>query len=250
MKIKIQVLIILMAILSCICPQFIFAKEIEIKDEIPTEYLVGKDLVKRTYKPKFIQDEAEFVLKDKGLKRIRMNNPNFSDGKITMTSEDKLFKKPVYNNTVNLSKGIPVHISPLEKTKSQMIYHYERSFDKFYIVEDVYPNVGAPVNFVVTQDVIKNGTVFIKKGTKVHGIIGYTHAPMYEGLAHEINVERLKTKDINGNVINLYGIVSVQGKDLSVLSDFSGGVVGLIGYVLNFTNANLKTQDIYVVYYR
>lgn len=73
------------------------------------------------------------------------------------------------------------------------------------------------VKFIVAQDVLKNGNVYIKQGTEAIGVfrearigIGAVGAP------DEIQISLFTTKDVNGNKVDLYGSVVKEGKDIGM----------------------------------
>lgn len=109
--------------------------------------------------------------------------------------------------------------------------------------------VNDKIEFLTAEDTLKNGKLFIRKGTPVFGtvravqisLMGST-LPQYM-LPGKLELVKFKTKDINGSVVDLYGEINENGRNT--------GLIGLI-FFDNYatTSAAIKKNKIYTLYYK
>ncbi len=137
----------------------------------------------------------------------------------------------------------------LNQEKKVLIYSEKKVAVKYvkkelpkptYVIE---PNVGHKLEFVVAEDVLKNGKVYIKKGALVEGIV--TKVVMHDVTeatrAPEVHISLFTTSDTTGKKIDLSGTVSNKSR-----VNFITWL--LAGYA--FSPAKIKKDKIYTIYYR
>ena len=104
-------------------------------------------------------------------------------------------------------------------------------------------NVNDKIKFIVAEDVQKNGQLYIKKGTEVTGIVRTIEPGL---LAYYppgiIEISYFSTKDVNGNIVNLYGKIKEEGKE-----------TGLFQFVMPYIpslSPSIRKNKIYTIYYK
>lgn len=85
------------------------------------------------------------------------------------------------------AEKIPVKISP-----SEIVSTHHDEFE-----------VGDLINFHVTKDVYLDDSVYIKKGTKILGLVDYVHPNGWLNDCAEIKFSKFETKDINGKKVTI-----------------------------------------------
>lgn len=121
---------------------------------------------------------------------------------------------------VNLKQTLPVYdtenMYEVKIRSEKNIIITQRLYRNEDGILDAKPtiNINDKAKFIVAQDVIKKGKVYIKQGTEATGIIrnaqintGSLSAPA------EIQISLFTTKDVNGNKVDLYGSIVKEGKD-------------------------------------
>lgn len=222
-----------------------------IKDDLP-DYLYKLKVEKSNYKPIFLQDDT--APKDNGLKKTVYKEKRYNDLEIILTNEDKLFIKPVYTGVIDFREGTPVYITSSRTLKTKQIY---QKFGDYTVIKEL-PLIGTPVKFKVSRDVIKDGKVFIPKGSIVNGIVGNVIVQEGGGSPGEITIERLRTKDVNGNTVFLTGNIYNAGKTTALISytigvalaPFTFGFSTIIAQAVGGTSGQIKQGKTYTVYYK
>lgn len=108
-----------------------------------------------------------------------------------------------------------------------------------YIVSSL--KVNDKVNFMVAEDVEKNGQIYIKKGTQVTGLIRTSEIGLPQYLPPGvIEISYFSTKDVKGNNVDLYGKIIEEAPDFQLIL-----IPGI-----PFLNPAIKRNKIYTLYYK
>lgn len=70
---------------------------------------------------------------------------------------------------------------------------------------------GDSVEFVVTEDVLHDKNVVVKKGTKVNGLVLSLVENTYHGSPAEITIGQFEIKDKNNRTFNIKGVIEKKG---------------------------------------
>lgn len=70
---------------------------------------------------------------------------------------------------------------------------------------------GDKIRFVVTNDVYKNGKIFIKKGSPLVGIVEYLNENGWCYDNAEIELKTFRVRDVNGNIVTINNDVLING---------------------------------------
>ncbi len=73
---------------------------------------------------------------------------------------------------------------------------------------------GDKIRFTLTKDVYKNGTLFIKKGAPVIGIVDYISENGWSYDNAQIDFQEFRVKDIHGNIIKFNSPLSIDGFEI------------------------------------
>lgn len=247
-------------------------------DDVPESYLSEKKSVKTEYKNKIFEDEtakqlgsikrAVYIRKEFTDKAFPASNQvknnkiqyvplTFTEKPVPQSEMLINFKRPVYNAIIDFDKGIPVEIKPMRDYKSTYSVANVTMNGKSVTAFFEKPLIGTKVAFFTTQNVYKNGELFIPSGQRVEGFIGYSQPSDSGGTEGKISAERFRTNDVNGNIINLSGRIENSGIA-------TGGMTYLAGYALvplTFgissllvalpgTGGAIKVKKTYTIYYK
>lgn len=86
-------------------------------------------------------------------------------------------------------------------------------------------NLYDKVDFLVSEDVYKNGVLYIKKDTVVTGIVTVAEFPLVDYVTMQpstLKISKFKTTDVNGNSINLSGDFKNTPFELGPLASVMG----------------------------
>lgn len=105
------------------------------------------------------------------------------------------------------------------------------------------------IQFYTSEDVMKNGKLYIRAQTPVVGTVrtaqicyvGYLNALPGEVAPSKFEIFNFKTKDVNGNNVDLYGKVVSFGHNTGIFASLSG---------IPTTEAIIKKNKIYTLYYK
>lgn len=97
--------------------------------------------------------------------------------------------------TTVFAEKIPVKILPLQVVST---HHNETE-------------IGDWINFEIVEDVYFNDNLYLKKGTKVIGIVDYVHNNGWLGDAAEITFKRFVTADVNHKRVEIDYPVLING---------------------------------------
>ena len=120
-----------------------------------------------------------------------------------------------------------------------------------------YPLVGTRVSFKIVEDVYKNGELFIKKGTDAYAIVGRSVPAMFGGASGEVQVDRFRTFDVDGNIVRLSGVIENEGFSTGYLTNLIGmalvpftfGTSALLVFLVPGTSGAIKPELVYTLYY-
>lgn len=104
-------------------------------------------------------------------------------------------------------------------------------------------NINDKVTFIVAQDVIKNGKVYIKQSTEATGI--FRNAQINTGSLSapaEIQISLFTTRDVNGNKVDLYGSIVKEGKDTGLFQ-----MLPLIGGMPSL-GSGISPREVFTLY--
>lgn len=73
---------------------------------------------------------------------------------------------------------------------------------------------GDRIKFELTKDIYKNGTLFIKKGAPVVGIVDYISDNGWSYDNAQIDFQEFRLKDVNGNILKINSPLSINGFDI------------------------------------
>lgn len=147
---------------------------------------------------------------------------------------------------VDYKQALPIYNS--ENALEVKIYTPKKIAIKFttekinnqYIARQT-PSINDKVDFIVAQDVMKNGKLYIKKGTTATGTvrvaqfgIGVLSSP------DELQISLFSTKDVNNKEVELFGTVLNEGKELGLFSS--------ILFQVPSCKASIPKNKIYTVY--
>jgi len=220
---------------------FAFSQIIE--DDFAKQAFKGQNLAKPVCKKEIIEDEAVLELKDKTLIRPSYQKVLIEDKIIENTAELKASINPaVHYKLIDENAEvvrIPVCAINLITTKDSL-------------------KIGQNIYFKVSNDVYKNGEIFIKNGTTVNAFIELISKATYFGDPDEIELGRFSTKDVKGNTVELVGTVTKQGADRGKWAKplyYAGLSVPLFGaplllcYFVKGGKTSIKPEQNFELYY-
>lgn len=143
---------------------------------------------------------------------------------------------PVYN-TENMHE-VKIH----SEKKIQVTNVYYKNSAGLLDVKQSY-QINDKVKFIVAQDVIKNGKVYIKQGSEAIGV--FREARIGQGsfsAPDELQISLFTTKDVNGNKVDLYGSIVKEGKETGLFQ-----MLPLISAVTSI-NASVSPREVFTLY--
>ena len=110
-----------------------------------------------------------------------------------------------------------------------------KSKDRQAFAEVISPRINDILDFVVANDVVKDGSVIIKKGTPAKGVVRdvFVNFGGSFGSPSEMKVSGFTTTDVNNNRVNLYGDATFN-----------------CTCIWSVFNTNLKKNTRFTVYYK
>ena len=110
-----------------------------------------------------------------------------------------------------------------------------KSKDRQAFTEVISPRINDILDFVVANDVVKDGSVIIKKGTPAKGVVRdvFVNFGGSFGSPSEMKVSGFTTTDVNNNRVNLYGDATFN-----------------CTCIWSVFNTNLKKNTRFTVYYK
>ena len=102
------------------------------------------------------------------------------------------------------AKEFPVKIKPLQKITTSNIDLKE----------------GDSLDFIISEDVLINSKLYLKRGEKVQGIITGLEDNNYVVQPAKLYIENFKTTTENGMPLKLKGIIYKSGNDHQVFGEF------------------------------
>lgn len=164
-----------------------------IEDEAAKELSKNQTLSKNEFKPETIEDEiADKTYKGKHFLQV------------TTKKEIIIEKIDIPDTGIQKVKTVTKPI-----TEDDVINVYVCSATT--IGSSSGKKVGDKVYFKVSQDVYKNGKLFIKKDTDSEAVLENISKQAMGGDPEEIEIGSFSTRDAGGNLINLTGSVRKQG---------------------------------------
>lgn len=219
--------------------------------------VLSKDLKKPQYRPRLFVDKA-FVNADvKNSSKKEYVPVVFKDTPLRFTEENKYFIKPVTDGHIDVDSHIKVKISPIAIVKPVTRLSFNVVDGRKYAVYTEDPLIGTRVAFKINEDVYKDGELFIKKDTNVYAMVGRSVPSMMGGTAGEIQVERFRTFDVDGNMVRLSGVIDSEGFSSGYLTSLIGycltpltfGATALLPLLVPGTSGVIKPNKEYIIYY-
>ncbi len=135
------------------------------------------------------------------------------------------------NNAVKIYT--PEHILIMTKAK--------KINNKYVLTQNI--NVNDKVKFIVSEDVKKDGILFIPKGSEVTGIIRTAEPGNQPNCPPGVlEISYFSTKDVKGNKVNLYGKITEEAPET--------GLFQIILPYIPSLNPAIKRNKIYTLYYK
>ncbi len=248
-------------------------------DEIDPEYVKSKNSEKVQFVMPVFEDETADSL-SKELKKPKYISRNYvdiafvnpvmvsgqkksyvplklNDLPIRFSEEDKFFVKPVFNQNIAFDERIPVKVTACEAIMPVNKVVKTNIKGKTYYTNQESPLIGTRVKFKVKEDVYYKNELFIKKDTDVFAIVGRSVPSMLGGSSGEIQIDRFRTFDVDGNVVRLFGFVEKEGFSTAylvyiaglALAPFTFGASGLLVYMVPGLSAKISANSDYTLYY-
>lgn len=186
-------LILLTLVFQC---SFAFAEIIE--DDTAAQAFAGKTFTKPEYKKEIIEDEAAANLKSRNLSK-----PLF---KLVLVEDEGLKNNTNFKNCTK-----PAVHHRLIDDNAQIVKISLHSINPITTKDGL--KLGQKVMFQVSKDIYKNDKIFIKEGTPITAFVEMIAQAGRCGDPDEIELGRFSTQDVNGNLIDLDGIIRKQGAD-------------------------------------
>jgi len=218
----------------------------DFSDGVSAQYLKNHSFKKKiVYKPPMIIDDT--APSSIGSKKVIYKPVVYSDYKIEISEEDKLFVKPVYNGQIDLRDGVPVKITPLNTVKTAAIA--KKIGDNIVYCE--VPELRSKIPFVIAEPLEIDGKPVLAKGVVVMGTVGNVVVQEGGGVPGELVVEKFVTYNTKGEKVLLDGKIEVVGRNAAFFAAFFNAVImtGSSEAMPGFA-AVLKKGKIYTVFYK
>lgn len=217
-----------------------------------------KKYKKARYTPSPIIDEAaQNELKNKKLAKKQYKKEFIDDEEIVYTKNNIDFKKPVYKGIERTDVGVKVVLKPVSKVRTKNAKLKIKNAQKYENYKIALPELGETVEFLVIEDVKKDGKIVIPKNSKVIAQIAEVSPRAMGGAPAEMTIEKFKLIDKNGKTIPLSGNLSSSGYTLSpwiglaelATTPFLFGLAVPLLRVLPGGQAVVTPRKNYIVYY-
>ena len=244
-------------------PEYVKSKNSQKKEFVMPVFVdeaaaqLPKDCKKPRYIPRQFVDIAFVNVNVDSIEKKAFTPVVFKDIPVKLGEEDKYFVKPVFSGRISVDNLIPVRVSPdaLIKPVSKPVPAVVNGV-KTNIPQE-YPLVGTRVSFKIVEDVYKNGELFIKKGTDAYAIVGRSVPAMFGGASGEVQVDRFRTFDVDGNIVRLSGVIENEGFSTGYLTNLIGmalvpftfGTSALLVFLVPGTSGAIKPELVYTLYY-
>ncbi len=244
-------------------PEYVKSKNSQKKEFVMPVFVdeaaaqLPKDCKKPRYIPRQFVDIAFVNVNVDSVEKKAFTPVVFKDIPVKLGEEDKYFVKPVFSGRISVDNLIPVKVSPdaLIKPVSKPVPAVVNGV-KTNIPQE-YPLVGTRVSFKIVEDVYKNGELFIKKGTDAYAIVGRSVPAMFGGASGEVQVDRFRTFDVDGNIVRLSGVIENEGFSTGYLTNLIGmalvpftfGTSALLVFLVPGTSGAIKPELVYTLYY-
>ena len=225
--------------------------------EDDTAALLPSDLKKPKYISKKFVDKA-FVnaISVNSTKKVFVPT-TFKDTPVKFNDEDKYFVKPVFSGRINVDGLVPVKVSPCELIKPVNEYVSFQLNGRTCAALQETPLIGTRVKFKIKEDVYVAGKLFIKADTDAYAVIGRSVPAMLGGSSGEIQVDRFRTFDVDGNIVKLDGVIQKEGFSTgrlvsvvgALLAPFTLGTSTMLVFFVPGTSGTVKPNIVYTLYY-
>jgi len=226
-----------------------------IEDRVAIESFKGQELTKPVYTLQLIEDN--FVSQSfQGMNLLKpVYKYVFLEDRVALeTFAGKHLYRPVYKCKLldENSKDIEVVVAS-NSTIATNHAHFELING---LNLGVGRDIGESVRFRVEKDVIKDGNLFIRRGTPIDAIIGDIVPSSSRGAPAEVSIEQFITHDVYGNSVELLGNVTKRGLSLTLPLYLlaAGGYFFTAGFsqyilLLHGFQAKIKPRQRFTIYY-